>query len=182
MLKPNDKWGWYYDDELCHLMLALDDDMVFKTKLSKKLLVECGFTDQVFTVDDASAFQTFKESCDALPLSSGHQLELVLYCVASRRFHKPVQPKSWFFDSHDSEIEPEEGEVVALSNQLNQGHFIVLEVGDTSSLCACVELEGFALSSSKQLAYGECIKVMHDRMTEAAIEDSSCLPSFAMVG
>ncbi|EGU57677.1 hypothetical protein VITU9109_22691, partial [Vibrio tubiashii ATCC 19109] len=33
MLKPSDKWTWYYDDSEGHLMLDLGDDMVFKTNL-----------------------------------------------------------------------------------------------------------------------------------------------------
>ncbi|MEH0690365.1 cell division protein ZapC [Vibrio cholerae] len=168
MLKPSDKWTWYYDDTEGHLMLDLGDNMVFKTNLSRKLIVDCAVGVNEFSVDDASAFQTYKEQISLLGLSEPRQAELALYCVAAKRFHKPVQPKSWFFDNiSDGEQPLEEGDFVYLSNQLSQGYFIVLEVGDSASLCAQVSLEAFHLNPSKSLQFGQAIKVMHDRMRVA---------------
>ena len=37
ILKPSDKWTWYYDDAEQHLMLDLGDDIVFRTKSVKKI-------------------------------------------------------------------------------------------------------------------------------------------------
>ncbi len=167
MLKPSDKWNWYYSDSEGYLMLELGDDMVFRTNLSSNLLVDCAFASNQFTVDDASDYQTYKERVDYLNLSEPRKVELVLYCVAAKRFHKPVQPKSWFFDYQSSGYSPEEGEIVSLVNSNGQGYFIVLEVGDNASLCALVDLEDFVLSGSKQLRFGQVIKVMHDRMASA---------------
>jgi len=165
MLKPSDTWNWYYDEQHGSLMLNLGQDMLFKTNLAKKTLVQCAFQENEFTVDDASSYQTFKERISGLELSEPRQAELTLYCVAAKRFHKPVQPKSWFFDTqtnhHNS---PNEGDIVQLSNDMSSGLFIVLEVGESSSLCASIELEDFALSGNKVLQFGEFIKVMHDRM------------------
>ncbi|ALM70963.1 hypothetical protein FORC9_1446 [Vibrio vulnificus] len=78
------------------------------------------------------------------------------------------------------DYQPNEGELVQLQNGLNQGLFIVLEAGDNASLVSCVELEGFMLSSSKSLSYGEAIKVMHDRMSTAARMNT--LMPMALVG
>ena len=61
MLKPSDNWTWYYDDAGEHLMLDLGDDMLFKTNLSRKLMVDCALGVNEFSVDDATAFQTYKE-------------------------------------------------------------------------------------------------------------------------
>ena len=103
-----------------------------------------------------------------LGLSEPRQAELSLYCVAAKRFHKPVQPKSWFFDClSDGQIAPEEGDLIRLTNSLSEGFFIVLEVGECASLCASVSLDGFALNGSKSLQFGQAIKVMHDRLTVA---------------
>ncbi|WP_428772506.1 cell division protein ZapC [Vibrio sp.] len=179
MLKPSDKWTWYYDDREGHLMLDLGDDMIFKTNLPEKLLVDCAIGINEFSVDDASAFQTFKEQLAQLPLSEPRQAELALYCAAAKRFHKPVQPKSWFFDAQlSSEIAPEEGDIIELSNAYNRSPFIVLEVGETASLCALIDLESFKLTANKQLIFGQAIKVMHDRMAEVRYQ----LPRIAMVG
>lgn len=61
MLKPSDKWKWYFDKSSACLMLDLGDTYVFQTNLTKKHLVDCAFSQNEFTVDDASAFQTFKK-------------------------------------------------------------------------------------------------------------------------
>ncbi|MDC5842482.1 cell division protein ZapC [Vibrio europaeus] len=168
MLKPSDKWTWYYDDSEGHLMLDLGDDMVFKTNLPRKLIVDCAIGVNEFSVDDASAYQTYKEQIALLGLSEPRQAELSLYCVAAKRFHKPVQPKSWFFDClSDGQIAPEEGDLIRLTNSLSEGIFIVLEVGECASLCASVSLDGFELNGSKSLQFGQAIKVMHDRLTVA---------------
>ncbi|CAH0526001.1 Cell division protein ZapC [Vibrio hippocampi] len=168
MLKPSDTWIWYMDESEDALMLDLGDDMVFKTNLSRKLLVECALGENNFTVDDASSFQIFKDQIDHLDLSEPRQAELTLYCVAAKRFHKPVQPKSWFFDHQGQGHEPQEGELVSLVNGYSNGHFIVLEVGESASLCVSVDLDGFQLNPSKVVGFGQSIKVMHDRMASAS--------------
>ncbi|WP_082016366.1 cell division protein ZapC [Vibrio sinaloensis] len=165
MLKPSDKWTWYYDDSEGHLMLDLGDGMLFKTNLPRKLIVECAIGINEFSVDDASAYQTYKEQIALLGLSEPRQAELALYCVAAKRFHKPVQPKSWFFDSlSDGNLALEEGDFVQLSTSSGSSSFIVIEVGEYASLCVSVSLDEFQLNGIKSLSFGEAIKVMHDRM------------------
>ncbi|MGL4830245.1 MAG: cell division protein ZapC [Vibrio sp.] len=167
MLKPSDKWSWYYSDSEGYLMLNLGDEMLFRTNLSRNLLVDCAFIENHFTVDDASDFQLYKERITCLPLSEPRKAELALYCVAAKRFHKPVQPKSWFFDSQGIGYSPEQGELLSLHNVLNDGVFIALEVGENATLCAYTDLVPFALNDSKTLEFGQVIKVMHDRMSDA---------------
>lgn len=109
MLKPNDKWNWYFDEHKACLMLDLGEEMIFQTNLSRKLLVNCAFSKNEFTVDDASAFQTFNERIRCLDINEYRQAELTLYCVAAKRFHKPVQPKSWFFDAQSTGTNQKKG-------------------------------------------------------------------------
>lgn len=164
MLKPNDTWTWFFDEREGALMLDLGNDMLFKVNLPSKLLVDCAYTENDFTVDDASAFQTFKEQASLLDLSLPRQAELVLNCVASKRFHKPVQPKSWFFEPSIDGYLPQEGDIIHLHNRYSEGYFMVIEVCETASLCAAIEQEAFLLDGSKSLGFGQPIKVMHDRM------------------
>ncbi len=147
-------------------MLDLGTDMLFRTNFPAKVLVDCAFDTNEFTVDDAGDYQSFCESVSYLPLLDARKAELVLNCVAAKRFYKPIQPKSWFFDTQlgNPVMSPREGEVISLKNQYNYGHFIVIESGETSSLCICVELDGFALTSSKMMNFSDVVKVMHDRM------------------
>lgn len=44
MLKPSDKWNWYFDEHKACLMLDLGEEMIFQTNLSRKLLVNCAFS------------------------------------------------------------------------------------------------------------------------------------------
>ncbi|PMH46500.1 cell division protein ZapC [Vibrio sp. 10N.286.49.B3] len=164
MLKPSNTWNWYYEENKQTLMLDLGDDLVFQTNLARKLLVNCALSANEFTVDDATSFQTFRDPIHSLSLSEPRQAELTLYCVAAKRFHKPVQPRSWFFDHQSEGYAPQEADVIRLVNQYGSGLFIVLEVGDGSSLCTFVELEEMELTSAKSLKFGDSIKVMHDRM------------------
>ncbi|MGL4380824.1 MAG: cell division protein ZapC [Vibrio sp.] len=180
MLKPSDKWSWYYSDREGYLMLNLGADMLFRTNLSRNLLVDCAFIENHFTVDDASDFQLYKEQIANLPLSEPRQAELALYCIAAKRFHKPVQPKSWFFTSQGVGYTPEQGSLIQLGNAFNDGVFIALEVGEHATLCAYADLVPFALTDSKALEFGQVIKVMHDRMSTA---NTVCFTQqMAMVG
>lgn len=164
MLKPRDTWNWFYDEQKNALMLDLGSDMLFKVNLPKKHLVDCAYTDTDFTVDDASAFMAFKESVTNLNLSEPRQAELVLNCVASKRFHKPVQPKSWFFDEQAKDYLPNEGDIVHLKNSHGEGYFMVVDVCENASLCAYIENDEFPLDGRKVLKFSESIKVMHNRM------------------
>ncbi|UAB68860.1 cell division protein ZapC [Vibrio sp. SCSIO 43132] len=172
MLKPSDNWKWYFDNEVSALVLGLDGDMAFKVEIPQKFLVDCAFKDSEFSVDDASVFQQFKESVSTLPLSEPRQAQLILNCVATNRFHKPVQPKSWFFDHQGGGHAPSQGELVHLKNELNSGLFMVVEVCDNASVCASVELDGFQLTSSKSLSFCQSVKVMHDRIARAEVFDN----------
>ncbi|WP_413284452.1 cell division protein ZapC [Vibrio sp. MA40-2] len=167
MLKPRDTWNWFYDEQEKALMLDLGNDMLFRVNIPNKLLVDCAYTDTDFTVDDASAFQEFKQRASKLELSEPRQAELTLNCVAAKRFHKPVLPKSWFFDLQEADYVPCEGDIIHLKNRNGEGYFMVIEVGDNASLCALVENEPFILDGRKELKFGEAIKVMHNRMARA---------------
>jgi len=165
MLKPRDTWNWFFDERESALMLDLGSDMLFKVNLAKKLLVDCAYIESDFTVDDASAFQSFKESISHLDLSEPRKAELVLNCVASKRFHKPVQPKSWFFDPQSGgDYLPNEADIVHLKNDYGEGYFMVIDVCQSASLCALVENNEFMLDERKVLKFGQAIKVMHNRM------------------
>ncbi len=166
MLKLSDTWNWYYDHSKSALMLDLDDGMLFKANLKTKDLIPCAFQTNQFSVEDAQAFHTFRDSIATLPLSEPRQAELNLNCVAAKRFHKPVQPKSWFFDAGVGVGQPQEGMLVQMTNEHNSGFFIVVEAGDNASICALVDLESFSLNAHKSLGFGDMVKVMHDRMTE----------------
>lgn len=167
MLKLSDTWNWYYDEEKSSLMLEISEEMVFRADLPRKVLVESAFKPQPFSVEDAHLYEMFQHSVRGLDISVPRQAELILKAVTVKRFHKPVQPKSWFFDACGDDYQPEEGEIVELSNGLNSGVFLVVEASETASIVVSVNLEDFYLTESKTLAFCQPIKVMHDRMRPA---------------
>ncbi|MCW8330909.1 cell division protein ZapC [Photobacterium sp. SDRW27] len=180
MLKPNNSWMWYYDSKDDSLMLDLGEEMVFRVSIPTKHLVTSAYDRTVFTVDDASIFQSYKEKIDQLDLSEPRKAELTLNAVAASRFHKPMMPKSWFFETQEADCEPEKGDIVTLHTECGSAKYLVIENSGCASLCMMAEVEPLALTSSKDMAFCDTIKVMNDRMQEFKQEE---LPlNFALVG
>ncbi|PSV43158.1 cell division protein ZapC [Photobacterium indicum] len=179
MLKPNNSWMWYFDLKDNSLMLDLGSDMVFRVGIPAKHLIPSASEQCEFTVDDASIFQNYKENVSHLEISEPRKAELALNAVAASRFHKPMMPKSWFFDTQSVSCEPENGDIVTLQTPLGMAKFIVIENSGCASLCMMVDVEPLALSSTKEMRFCDTIKVMNDRIT--AYEEDVML-NLALVG
>lgn len=164
MLKPNDRWNWYFSENEGYLMLDLGCESSFQTQLTSRTLVNCAFNSNVFSIEDAILYQQYQERIALLELSSDKKEELLLNCVAAKRFYKPVQPKSWYFQHTNNDTAPYEGQMIYLSNQHQQAQFMVLDVGEVASLCIVIEESGFILDEHKVLGFSQLIKVMHNRM------------------
>ncbi|WP_299018732.1 cell division protein ZapC [uncultured Photobacterium sp.] len=164
MLKPNNSWMWYYDPKHDSLMLDLGEKMVFRVSIPTKHLVTSAYERTVFTVDDASVFQIYKESLAQLKLSEPRRAELALNAVAASRFHKPIMPKSWFFEIQQGNCEPENGDIVTLQAESNLANFLVIENSGCASLCMLADVNSLALNATKEMAFCDTIKVMNDRM------------------
>ena len=179
MLKPCESWKWYYDKSYKALMLDLGQNMAFRANIPSFMLVDCAQRKSEFTVEDASSFYLFEEKIQMLDLPEARKAELILNCVATRRFHKPMQPRSWFFDSHSKMYQPKDAEFVFFSNQLSKAFFIVVETNQDTSICLSAELQEFRLTESKSLSFCQAIKVMNDRLTKTDINNSQ--PPYALV-
>lgn len=179
MLKPNNSWTWYYDSKHDSLMLDLGDDMIFRVSIPPKHLITSAYDRTDFTVDDASVFQTFVESVAQLELPEPRKAELALNAVAASRFHKPMMPKSWFFHTQSEGCEPQEADIVTLETDAGQAKFLVIENSGCASLCMLAEASPLALTSTKEMAFCDTIKVMNDRMQAHVIEKTVNL---ALVG
>ncbi|KLV03773.1 cell division protein ZapC [Photobacterium aquae] len=182
MLKPNNSWMWYYDQKVDALMLDLGDEMVFRVSIPTKHLIPCAFAKSVFTVDDATTYQTYLEGINQLDLSPPRKAELALTAVAASRFHKPMMPKSWFFESSNANCVPQTGDVVTLTTKDGKGNFLIIENSGCASLCMLASVEGLTLTTSKEMAFCELIKVMNDRMSEYEVYIEQPVVSFALVG
>lgn len=170
---------WYYDPQDDSLMLDLGNEMVFRVSIPTKHLVTSAYERTVFTVDDASVYQTFKEGIAHLELSEPRKAELALNAVAASRFHKPMMPKSWFFETQQGGCEPENGDIVILKTDSAIAKYLVIENSGCASLCMMAEVEPVALTSTKEMAFCDTIKVMNDRMQAFTQEQPL---NFALVG
>ncbi len=171
MLKPNNKWTWFYDAENQQLMLDLSGDMMFKAAIPSNRLIPDATRSIPFSVEDATLFQVFNDLIAHLPLTAPRKAELVLNAIAAHRYHKPMLPKSWFFNSCGDVESPEQGEVIVLETQHGQAHFIVVENSGNASLCMLATLEPLSLDGNKELQFCDTIKVMNDRMQIAYFDE-----------
>ena len=180
MLKPDNEWKWYFDNELNTLSLDFgQDEKAFCIGIERKNLIADAFSSSLFSVEDASYFSTYSEAIEMLPLPEQKKCQLVLNAVAARRFHKPFLPKSWFFHAHQPSVSPEEGRVIELVTELDSAQFIVIENSGTASLCMLAQTANFELSENKTMQFCDTIKVMNDRIF--LLEQKEGMQSLALV-
>ncbi len=163
-------------------MLDLGDDMVFRVAIPTKHLVPTAFEKSTFTVDDATVYQSFIEGISDLDLSAPRKAELALNAVAASRFHKPLMPKSWFFQNLEGDCTPVQAEIVTLYTESGKGNYLVIENSGCASLCMLADVEPLSLTSTKDMKFCEVIKVMNDRMEAFQVEVEVAPMSFALVG
>lgn len=73
-------------------------------------------------------------------------------------------PKSWHFAPQSCAVMPALGELVAvqISNTAEQAKLLVVEAGDSASLCLLAQ--PYLQLAGKSMQLGDAIKVMHDRL------------------
>ncbi|WP_407333076.1 cell division protein ZapC [Enterovibrio sp. 27052020O] len=182
MLKPNNAWKWYFDQEAQALMLDLGENMVFRVAIDSKHLIPDAFIDTPFSVDDASLFQAYSDAVSVLPLSGPRRAELVLNAVAANRFHKPLLPKSWFFHEQEGHSAAAAGSIVTLKTEHGSEPFLVIENAGIASLCMHAGESPLALTESKQMRFCEAIKVMNDRLSTYQQQYDNGSGHYALVG
>lgn len=182
MINPLNISHWYFDDANASLYLAVEGEDDVKVSLPKLCLIPSAFQENEFDFEDSTAMTLFIEQVRDLELTPAQQIELAVNATAAKRFHKPVQPKSWFFDMQDLMLEPEEGVFYQLSNAFNQGHFLTVDVEEKASLCLALDLDGFVLAEDKHLTFAEPIRVMNNRFIEADINFALQSDMWAKVG
>lgn len=145
-------------------MLEIANDMVFRSRYPAKMLTPDAFSSFPFSVDDASAYYQFYESCASLSLSEPQKVELVLNAIIAANFLKPQMPKSWYFVQQPMLFTPMLGEMVEA--QIQGGHqrinLLVVEASEMASLCLIAEPN--VNMAGKSFTTAEVVKVMNDRL------------------
>ena len=175
ILVPNDNWQWNYDDKSDSLLLDLSDRMQFTTAYRGKLLTPQAKVSSQFTLDDASHYYHLLECIGELPFSEPERVQIVLNAVAAIRFAKPQMPQSWHFREFNLLREaPLFGEVVTLVSTYGHQGFLVIEAGETASVCMLLN-GSLQLSEDKELQAHNYIKVMNNRIIPFAAVSSQLL-------
>ncbi|MCO6524628.1 MAG: cell division protein ZapC [Candidatus Schmidhempelia sp.] len=163
-VRPTENWYWYFDHSLDSLMLNLSQDMIFRSRFTKKMIVADAFVENRFSIEDAATYYQLYESCNLFSLAEPHKVELVLNALAARNFLKPQMPRSWYFFQQPYSYSPERGEAVC--TQLCNSHqfidLLTIDISDNASLCVIAQKS--ANLAGKILNLGDVIKIMHDRL------------------
>lgn len=168
-IRPSDNWRWYFDSKYDCLMLEISNDMLFRSRYSAKMLVPDAFNSFPFSVDDASAYYQFYESCNRLALPEPLKVELVLNAIVASNFLKPQMPKSWYFAQQPMLFRPMFAEVVEaqIQDTVQRINLLVVEAGESASLCLFAEPNIHIAGKSFNTA--DVVKVMNDRLAAKTI-------------
>ncbi len=165
--RPADSWRWYFDDEYDSLMLEISPEMLFRCNYASKILIPDVFNEFSFSVDDATAYYLFFESCQSLALSDWQKIELSINAIVASNFLKPQMPKSWYFTQQPMLYNPKVADIVEVNLQETgqRVYLLVVEAGENASLCIVAQPTFVAMN--KTFYFSEAIKVMNDRLALA---------------
>ncbi|WP_082205054.1 MULTISPECIES: cell division protein ZapC [Gilliamella] len=162
--RPTDSWRWYFDNEYDSLMLEISSEMLFRCNYASKILIPDVFNEFSFSVDDATAYYQFYDSCQSLALTDSQKIELSINAIVAANFLKPQMPKSWYFSQQPMLYQPKVADVVTVNMQETgqQICLLVVEAGENASLCIIAQPTFIAMN--KTFYFSEAIKVMNDRL------------------
>lgn len=162
-IRPTEDWCWYFDEKLDTLMVELSHDIVFRSRLSKKMIIIDALAGSAFSVQDATLYYQFFENCEILSLSEPNKVELVLNAIAVRNYIKPPMPKSWYFVQQTYSFVPRLGEIIGayVQDSGEKVTLLVADVGDNASLC--VIAQPMLAMAGKKFYLGDAIKIMNNR-------------------
>jgi len=163
-IRPSDNWRWYFDNKYDCLMLEIASDMVFRSRYPAKMLTPDAFTPCQFSVDDASAYYQFYESCSVLNLAEPQKVELVLNAIVAKNFLKPQMPKSWYFIQQPMLFTPTFAEVVEAQAQDSGQRIALLVVETNCTTSVCLIAQNDVNMAGKIFNITDVVKVMNDRL------------------
>lgn len=172
MLQPMSDWYWFSENN--RLMLSMGKEWQCTTAFGQQQIIDLPKSKQLFNLTDTECYLTFANHL----IDSGGQFSdaqlthILINATAATMFHKPVSPKSWFFD----EIESFgfHHRLARVSNKINSG--VVLVLTDEHSLATCMLISSkLQLNENKTLNQFDLIKLAKTRLAPLLAATSSQL-------
>ncbi|OAT22881.1 cell division protein ZapC [Proteus myxofaciens] len=175
IIKPDDRWRWFFDEEQQKLMLDLANGMIFRSRFPNKMFNETARHCASFTVDDAALYYEYDEQIRQIEMPSESRAELALNALIAHRFLKPLMPKSWYFEVKYKPITPYLSQIVevTLKGCDEKALFLVAEIGPQACLCLLAQPQ--LTLFDRTLNFCDPIKIMNDRISEYHKEAKSLL-------
>lgn len=162
MLQPKSDWFWFTDDN--QLMLSMGEEWLCTTAYNKKHIVDLPKENQAFSLRDTECYLSLGNilTNSGIDFSEAQLTHILINATAALMFHKPVTPKSWFFE--EVELCGTHHKLGNLNNSYGCG--TVLQLTDEGQLVTCMVIsDNLQLNQHKSIARFELVKVAKARLS-----------------
>ena len=149
MLHPMSDWYWFSENS--QLMLSMGKEWQCTTAFGERHIIDLPKSNQLFSLSDTECYLSFANHLiDSGGQFSDAQLSHILINVtAAIMFHKPVTPKSWFFDEVESF--GFHHRLARVANKFNRGVVVVLT--DEHALASCMLISSKFLLNENRVGH-----------------------------
>lgn len=172
MLQPRSDWYWFSENG--RLMLSMGKEWQCTTAFDEKQIIDMPVSHQLFNLSDTECYLALANHLIAsgAQFSDAQLTHILINATAAIMFHKPVAPKSWFFD--EIECYGFHHRLARVSNKFNSAAVMVLT--DENALTTCMVISSkLQLNENKILKQFELIKLAKTRLEPLLSETSSLL-------
>lgn len=165
------QWCWVYQPEQQRLAINIGEDELFVLPYKPQQLINIGFKQQLFSVEDAATYQQLVEALEhyGAEVFKAELDDIALCALACLRFGCPQMPQSWHFQKSDIESWDSQRTLCELNSGFDQGVFLILEIDDEFASCMLLN-PSMQISAIKRLKQFQVIKVLHNRLLPATID------------
>lgn len=161
MLEPKTEWYWYIEKHT--LCISLGDDLQFTTAYNLDKLVNTPHKQRLFNMADFECYLHLAEKLEesGIALSGAQTTQVLLNACAANAFHKPITPKSWYFEVQENfGVNRQLG---LTEGKFGNGLMLVLDQEYSTVTCMLLSPE-LQLNETKSMRQFQLIKVMSNRL------------------
>ncbi|MCF2947139.1 cell division protein ZapC [Paraglaciecola aquimarina] len=155
--------NWFWFTENSQLMLSMGSEWQCTTAYGQKHIVDLPSVKKLFSLRDTESYLSMANylQSSGANLTDAQLTHTLINATAALQFHKPISPKSWFFDEIDN---PGSHHKLARINNIF-GSGVVLVLLDEGVLATCMLISNqIQLNENKQLQKFDLVKVAKNRL------------------